>query len=143
MRIVVCGRGLECLSVGRSLRNLDGKLILVTTVTDDISVYSNSWDHVVIAPRPDKSLVNENRYMQIIRDLDPHYIIPISDEIFYLSKYQWKGKLFSPSPDTLDILHNKQKFAQLCFDLNIPHPKNISTETSLRPFDKFVAKPMI
>lgn len=65
----------------------------------------------------------------LVRRLSPAIVIPTCEEVFHLAAARADGvevgPLFAPDPETLDILHAKDRFNALAADLGLAAPETV------------------
>lgn len=67
---------------------------------------------------------------RLVADLHPELVVPTCEEVFHLASAREDGMdmgtLLAPGMDTLDILHAKDRFAQLARDLGLDVPETVT-----------------
>lgn len=103
----------------------------------------------LVAPPAQQPLRFVEEVADIVRRRDIDLVVPAFEEGFYLSCYaaMIPATVFAPAFATIERLHNKLRFLDICRDLDLPAPDSIaaSSREDLRAavgqFDAFIAKP--
>ena len=114
------------------------------------ALHSNAVDVLHATPSPSKEPIAFTKTVaEIVRERQIDMIIPTFEEGFFLSRYVelLPVKLFAPSFNTLEKLHNKYRFSQLCYELGISIPETYAAtdqnelHENIKKFDRYVARP--
>lgn len=153
-RVLVTGaRAAAALDIARSLRAAGFQPYLADCSPARLARWSNIAGpvHRYASPvRRPAAFADDVR--RLIDRLDPVRIIPTCEEVFHLSAlaaaHGFAHRLFAPDPETLAVLHAKDRFAGLCRDLSLPAPETRAVadpealKAAIRDLGDVVLKPV-
>lgn len=127
--LVTCGRFYPSVALVRALHSSGARVDAADPYKLAPALHSHAVarSHVV-APPAREPLRFVEEVAAIVRDRDIDLIVPAFEEGYYLAHYADRipAKIFAPAFPTIEALHSKARFVELCAKLGLQTPKTVS-----------------
>lgn len=126
--LMTCGRFYPSVALVRSLHASGARVDAADSYKLSPSLHSKAVDkcHVVAAPAHEPLRFVED-IAAIVKDRKIDLIVPSFEEGFFVARYSdaIPADIFTPPFSTIEVLHNKARFVELCGELGLPTPRTV------------------
>ena len=148
--LVSCGRFYPSIALVRALHEAGARVDVADSYKLAPALHSHAVDkmHVIAAPASDAVQFVDD-VAAIVRERDIDLVVPAVEEGFYLAHYADRipVPIFSPPFSTIERLHDKAHFQEVCRELGLRTPRTITVDSreahrdAIGQFELFLARP--
>jgi glutathione synthase/RimK-type ligase-like ATP-grasp enzyme len=148
--LVTCGRFYPSIALVRALHAAGARIDVADPYKLAPALHSNAVAAMhVVAPPAKEPLRFVDDVAAIVRQRDIDMVVPVFEEGFFLSRYaaMIPAPIFAPAFDTIERLHDKAHFQDVCRELGLRAPRTVTVtgrddlRAAIARFDQYVARP--